>query len=493
MPDKRIIVVGAGPGGLTSAMILARRGYRVTVYEKQPELGGRNAALKKNGFTWDRGPTFLMMKFFLENVFRLAGASIDEQLKIMRLDPMYKLSFPDREFISFSDPQKMEAELQRHFPGEVEGLRRFYRKEKRRFEKMLPGMQRPYSDLASMISPSLLTTMPYMSIGKSLYDQLGEYFSHEQLRLAFTFQAKYLGMSPWDCPAAFTIIPWSEHAQGVYHIAGGLNAISQAMAGVAAHNGAEIHTDCPVEKVLVNNGKATGVQLRDGHREEADFVVINADFGHAMDSLFDPGIIRKYAPSRLLKKKFSCSTFMIYLGLDTIYDEPHHNVLFARDYKKNIEETTLGARLSEDISFYVQNATVLDPSLAPPGHSALYVLVPVPNTQAPISWDQETTEAFAEKVLTGVRQRTSMNDLTAHITEKVILTPEGWRDEHDIFLGATFNLSHTIRQMLYFRPHNRFEEVENVYLVGGGTHPGSGLPTIYESARISSEMISRES
>lgn len=489
MSEKHVVVVGAGPGGLTAAMILARRGFRVSVFEKQDVVGGRNASIRQNGYSWDIGPTFLMMPFLLEDVFDKAGTTIDNQLAMTQLDPMYKLSFVDREIFPSSDPQKMADEIERHFPGQKAGLYRFYAREKHRFDLMYPCLKKPYSSLSSMVSRPLLKALPHLSLGKSLYGQLGEYFNADDLRVAFTFQAKYLGMSPWECPAAFTIIPWVEHAHGVFHTTGGLSAISDAMHSVALGHGATFHLGRAVNKVMVTNGIATGVELSDGERVGADFVVLNADFGHAMATLFDQGVIRKYSPKRLKKKKYSCSTFMLYLGIDKIYDEPHHNIIFAHDYKKNIQEIVGGTALSHDMSIYVRNASKLDSTLAPKGHSALYVLVPVPNMNSSVAWDESATGAFREEVLNRIIDRTSMKDLRSHITEEIVITPDDWQNKRDLFLGATFNLGHSIDQMLYFRPHNQFEEVKGVYLVGGGTHPGSGLPTIYESARISSDMI----
>jgi phytoene desaturase len=220
--------------------------------------------------------------------------------------------------------------------------------------------------------------------------------------------------------------------------------------------------------------------------------MINADFGHAMATLFEPGIITKWTPEALRKKVYSCSTFMLYLGLDKKYDEPHHHIIFAKDYHGNIDDIVTRNVVPEDMSVYVRNASITDQTIAPSGHSALYVLVPAPNKKSAAIWSPEFTAAYREKVLNRISERTSMKDLTAHIQEEKIITPDDWQDRRSLFLGATFNLGHTINQMLYFRPRNRFEEVGNCYLVGGGTHPGSGLPTIYESARISANLLCKD-
>ena len=240
--------------------------------------------------------------------------------------------------------------------------------------------------------------------------------------------------------------------------------------------------------MLVSNGRATGVRLADGDVVEADDVVVNADFGHAATHLFEPGVLRKYTPARLAKMRLSCSTFMLYLGLDKPLATPHHLIAFADDYRSHISSIFDRPRLVKDISFYIRNADPNDATLAPAGHTALYVLVPVPNTRADIDWDRERG-AFRETVLDSIAQRTGLGDLRPHIRAEKIITPADWAGDYRVHAGATFNLAHNIGQMLYRRPRNQFEEVDGVYLAGGGTHPGSGLPTIYQSGRIAADLI----
>lgn len=485
--SKKIVIIGAGPGGLTAGMILARHGHEVEIFEKEGEVGGRNAALRLGDYTFDTGPTFLMMNFILEEVFKLAGRDASAYLQQVKLDPMYRLAFTDFEIFPSSDPAKMEQELARVFPGSEAGYRKFLEREQRRFRFMEPCLKVPYSSLSSYFSRNLLKALPHLSLGKSLFDNLGNYFSPEKLKLSFTFQAKYLGMSAWECPAAFSIIPYVEHAFGIYHVIGGLNAISRAMAAVFSEHGGTLRLSTPVERILVENGTARGVVLKGGETVPADAVVINADFAHAMANLVGTAV-PKYSRERLDALKYSCSTFMLYLGIDRCYDIPHHNVFFAGDYRRNIQDIFHNGVLSDDISFYVQNASATDPTLAPVGHSTIYVLVPVPNLSFPLSWEDEK-EHYAEKVLALLESRAGLRDLRAHIRASKIITPDDWLNRYHVYRGATFNLAHTLDQMLWFRPRNRFEGLRNCYLVGGGTHPGSGLPTIYESGRISAKMI----
>lgn len=487
--SKRVVIVGAGPGGLTAAMILGRRGYEVEVFEKQPQVGGRNARVALGDFHFDLGPTFLMLKPVLDQVFQEAGVDGDQVLAYKRLEPMYRLQFADRRVEPTTDHEGMKREIGRVFPGREATFDAFMEREGARFAKLYPCLQRPYHHFSSLFSAPLLKSIPHLALGKSLYELLSGYFGDPELSLSFTFQAKYLGMSPWECPGLFAIIAYIEHHFGIYHVQGGLSRISVKMAETAAAHGVKIHLGQPVKKLLLDGRRAVGVELEDGRKVTADEVVINADFAHAMSHLVPDGTLRKYSPEQLRRKRFSCSTFMLYLGLDKVYDLPHHTIFFARDYRQNVADVFGGRMLSDDFSFYVHNPSVTDPTLAPPGQSAVYVLVPAPNLRAEVDWTQET-ERFQEAVLDVMEARAGMADLRRHIVAKKVVSPRNWEDDYSVYAGATFNLAHNFGQMLYLRPRNKFEELDHCYLVGGGTHPGSGLPTIYQSGLIAANLIS---
>jgi len=472
-------------------MILARRGFRVTVLEAQDRVGGRNAAIRLGPYTFDTGPTFLMLKEVLAEAFQEAGAELDAELALTRLEPMYRLQFKDRAFNPTTDPDAMTAEIRRVFPGHEGRYAAMMRREGERFRRLYPCLQKPYHRLRTLAHPDLIRALPHLALGRSLYDVMFDHFGNEELALSFTFQAKYIGMSPWECPGLFAIIPYIEHHFGIYHVGGGLSRISDAMAAVARRNGATIRLSSAVERVLTRGGAARGVRLETGEVIEADAVVINADFGHAATRLFDPGVLRKYTPRKLDGMRLSCSTFMLYLGLDKPVATPHHLIVFADDYRGHVDAIFRNTRLVKDVSFYVRNADPADPTLAPAGHSALYVLVPVPNTRAAIDWSRER-DAFRETVLDRIAARTPLGDLRPHIRAEKIITPAEWERDYRVYAGATFNLAHNLGQMVRLRPRNKFEEVDRVYLVGGGTHPGSGLPTIYESGRIAANLIAHE-
>ncbi len=492
MKKKKIIIVGAGPGGLTSGMILAHRGADVEIFEKASIPGGRNRAIHLNGFTFDTGPTFLMMKYLLEEMFRETGRTAADYMEFVRLDPLYRLQFPEQTLISAAGSEAMKDRIREMFPGNEAGFDRFMKTEGIRFRKLIPCLQKDYASLRAFLDPVFLKAAPYLAVGRTLFGNLGRYFDDDEMKLAFTFQSKYLGMSPWEAPAIFTILSYMEYRYGIYHVMGGLNMISDAMARVCLEEGVRIHYDCNVAKLLTEGRNVTGIKLENGEEIKADEVIVNADFGYAATHLFPTEMLRKWSPRRLEKKKFSCGTFMLYLGVNRTYDElNHHNIVFADDYRRNVDVMFKEHRMTDDFSFYLQNASVTDTSLAPEGKSALYVLVPVPNNRSGIDWKAKRAP-FRDAVIQRMEQKLGMQNLEQHIEVEKVITPAEWESEYNVYIAAEFNLAHNVGQMLYLRPHNKFEELDSLYLTGGGTHPGSGLPTIYESGRITANLISKK-
>lgn len=480
--------MGGGPGGVASALLLASRGIEVDLYEKQERLGGRTGAHEIDGYRFDIGPTFLMMKSLLDRIFTEAGKKSEDYLDFVRLDPMYEIRFDDEVFRAGDNTEDTKAEIERLFPGQSAGMDRFLKREGERLHKLLPAFERSFPSAASTLDPTLLPALPHLSLGTTIFDNLKKYFSDDKLALLFSFQSKYLGMSAWECPGAFAMLSYMEHEHGIFHTIGGLTEIPLALGKAAAECGARIHTGTPVKELILDGRKVAGVELENGECVYADSVVINADFAHVMANLVPSNSLKKYTKEKLDSMKYSCSTFMIHLGVDKLYDLPHHTIVFARDYKRNIEEIFNKHTASTDISFYVRNASVTDPTLAPEGKSSIYILVPTPNLDGDIDWD-ETRDRYRQLAFDAIAERLGIDDFEDHIEVEKIYTPKTWEEELDIFKGATFNLSHCLSQLAFMRPHNQFEEFKNCFLVGGGTHPGSGLPTIFESARISSNLI----
>lgn len=493
MNPKKVIIIGAGPGGLSCGMLLAHRGFDVTILEKEEVVGGRNAAFKLGDYTFDTGPTFFLMKDVLERIFEATGRNLHDYVKLLSIDPMYRLVFSkDKEFNPSTDEKKMKRELERVFPGSSAAYDNYMTKEKKKYDALIPCLEIPYGSFTDIFKKQFIKAIPYIDAHISLFDVLGRYFTYDELKLSFTFQAKYIGMSPWKAPGTFSMISFIEHGAGIYHVEGGLNHLSAAMAKAFEEMGGKFQLSSNVKKLVIEDKTATGVELESGETIVADYVVINPDFAHAMTHLVDESKRKKYTDKKLAAKEYSCSTYMLYLGIDKVYENlPHHSIIFADDYRANVKDITENFVLGEDISFYVQNASVIDKTLAPEGKSTLYVLVPITNNNAKINWEAEK-KALRERVLDLMETKGCFTDIRNHIEEERIITPDDWEVDYNVYLGAVFSLGHQISQMLFFRPHNRFECFKNCYLVGGGTHPGSGLPTIYESGRISADLLTKD-
>lgn len=495
MKKVDIIIIGAGPGGLAAGLLLSSKGYSVKVFEKKPYVGGRNSSLKLGEYTFDLGPTFFLMPQMLQDIFTEAGERLEDHVNLIEINPMYRLKFYGLDdFNPYSHNKKllMYGEMEKIFPYSSKDYDRYIEREERKFAKLEPCLMVPYLSPTDYLKSNFLKAIPYLDAFKSLHDVLGGYFKEEELKLSFTFQAKYLGMSPWVAPGTFSIISYLEHKYGVYHVEGGLNRLSKVLRELIEKRKGQIYLDSGVKRVLFEGKKAIGVELQNGESYMADHIILNADFASAMKNLIPEKLRDKYSDKELQKKRYSCSTFMLYLGVNKIYRNiPHHSIIFAKDYKTNVGKISEYKDIGGDFSFYIQNASVTDETLAPKDKSSIYILVPVANNKSNINWQLEKDE-FVQLLLDKVEKIGEFRGIRNHIDEMKIITPLDWEEDYDVYNGAVFNLSHDLGQMLWLRPRNKLEGYENLFLVGGGTHPGSGLPTIYASARIVADLIDKE-
>ena len=485
--SKETIIIGAGPGGLASAILLAAAGVKVKILERLPLIGGRTSSIEADGFKFDLGPTFFLYPRVLEEIFRAAGTTLRDEVEMIRLDPQYRIQFgAGGKLDCTSDIGAMERQIAALCPQDAPGFRRFLDENRTKLRLMEPCLEKAFLGWQDLVQMRLLKMLPMLRPHQSVDTYLKRFFTDERVRLAFCFQSKYLGMSPFRCPSLFSILSFLEYEYGVWHPVGGCAAVTAAMARVAERLGVEICLNEPVEKILFTGRRAVGVRTATGaHR--ADAVVVNADFARAMEKLVPDQLRRRWTDKKLAQKKYSCSTFMLYLGVEGEFDLPHHTIHIAENYEQNLDDIENKHILSEDSSFYVQNACVTDPTLAPKGHSALYVLAPVTHQHPNVDWAKEKT-GFRQRLLQQIA-KAGYGNLESKIRYERIITPADWDTRYEIYRGATFNLAHTLDQMLHLRPHNRFEDLDGMYLVGGGTHPGSGLPVIFESARISSRLL----
>jgi phytoene desaturase len=492
MPDpKQVVVIGAGPGGLASAILLAGAGYRVKVLERHDRIGGRTSAIVEEGYRFDVGPTFFLYPRVLESIFAAVGRNLRDYVELVRLDPQYHLVFgAGGELEATPDVASMQREIAVLSPHDAAQFPRFMAENRLKMDRFRPILESPFLGWRDLVSRKMASALPMLRPWLSLDGELRRYFRDPRVRLALTFQSKYLGMSPFQCPSLFSILSFIEYEYGVYHPMGGCAAVTRAMATVARELGAQISVGDPVEEILFDGRRAVGVRSRSGtHR--ADALVINADFARAMTSLVPDRLRRRWNDRALERKRFSCSTFMLYLGIEGRYDQlAHHTIYLAQDYLRNLADIESRHVLSLDPSFYVQNAGVTDGTLAPSGHSTLYVLVPVTHQHKNVDWSKEHPR-FRELAL-GQLAKIGLEDVRSRIRFERMITPDDWDQGYQIHLGATFNLAHNLSQMLHLRPRNRFDDLDSVYLVGGGTHPGSGLPVIFESAKITAKLVAED-
>jgi phytoene desaturase len=486
LPAPRVAIVGAGPGGLAAALLLAAAGVSVTIFEKDDAVGGRTRTVTApGGYRFDIGPTFFLYPRVLAEIFAACGEDLADHVKLKPLDPQYHLVFEGGgEIRATPDRERLAAEIARLSPADARNIGRFLDDNRAKLKAFKPVLEQAFCRPASIASPAMLAALRHMRPHASVDGDLRRYFSDPRVRLAFSFQTKYLGMSPFRCPSLFTILSFLEYEHGVFHPIGGCGAVSEAMAALARRMGVDIRLGTPVEKVLYRGDRPAGV-VAGGATVAADAVVVNGDFGHAVRRLVPEQHRRRWPDAKIDRARLSCSTFMLYLGIEgDVGPLEHHTIYLSQAYERNIGEIGDGV-LPQEPSLYVQHAGRSDPSMAPPGHTSLYVLVPVPNQRAGIDWSVEAPRfrAIVLKRLAAL----GLRDIENRIRYERMVTPADWQGEFAINEGATFNLSHDLGQMLYFRPHNRFGP--GLYLVGGGTHPGSGLPVIYEGARITTRLL----
>ena len=496
--NRKIAVVGAGPGGLAAAVLLVSRGLDVTVYEAQDRIGGRTARISLGEHHFDTGPTFFLMPHVLDEIFSAVGTTLREEVDLRRLDPLYRLVIgqkdgPDIIVDPTQDTDLMAERIGAVHEADGRAFRSFVDHNRAKLNAAEPILRRSIKSPLDLIKADAIKALPYINPHRTVHSLSSKYFEHPAVKLAVGFQSKYLGMSPMECPSLFTILPFIEYEYGVWHPIGGCNAIMEALARVFLRAGGKIETSSPVESLEIDRGKVRGLRLggaRSGERAACDHAVINADASWAIKNLIPESSRGRDSDRALDNKKYSCSTYMLYLGVDGKVDLPHHTIRTAPAYEQNLDDISRGngalGSLTDDPSFYVCNPSVTDPSLAPEGDSSVYVLLPTPNGKAKIDWSSES-DRLRELLLDRI-DAVLGQDLRDRIKVEKRLTPDDWRGMN-INHGATFNLSHSLDQMLHKRPQHKLPYCEGAWLVGGGTHPGSGLPVIFLSAQITAKLL----
>jgi phytoene desaturase len=490
MPTKKkVAVIGSGFGGLSAAIRLQAAGYQVKVFEKRDLPGGRAYVYKDNGFTFDAGPTVITAPECLEELFALKGKKMSDYVEMIPISPFYRLLWHDGYKFDYSnDSKELFEQIEKKSPRDVSGYKKFLKYSEAVFNEGYTKLAAtPFLHLWSMVkvSPQLIKLGAY----RSVYDTIAKFIKDEHLRQAFSFHSLLVGGNPFTTSSIYTLIHFLERNWGVFFPKGGTGALVQALVKYFNELGGEIVYQNEIEQILTEKNKVVGVKTRQGEVWNCHAVVSNGDVVHTYKDLLKQEPLALPKAKSLEQKSFSMSLFLIYFGTKKKYPHlAHHNVLFGPRYKGLLEEIFQKGTLPEDFSLYLHVPSLTDPSLAPEGHECFYVLAPVAHLgKMDIDWKKEGP-IFAEKILKYMEER-YMLDLRENIVTQRIFTPEDFSSELNAYHGSAFSLEPKLTQSAYFRQHNRDAQIEGLYFVGAGTHPGAGVPGVVNSAKATVGLV----
>jgi phytoene desaturase len=488
MKTKSVIIIGAGVGGMTAAIHLAKQGIHVTVVEKNDHPGGRCDRILHDGHQFDTGPTLMVMRLLYESEFAALGTRLDEVLDLQRVDPTYHLVFDDGSQLALtSDMESLRRQLEGIEPGSYQGFLRYMQEGRRHYDLSIEKLV--YPDFRRASDFFKLANLPLLYQVKPLvkhYANMSHYFDDPRLKAAFTFQDVYMGLSPFEAPATFSMMPYTELAHGVWYPKGGMYQIVEALASLARQAGVDFVFDEAVARIAVNGKRVSGVELEDGQHWGADAVLANADLPYVYQNLLPQNGKR----NKLANKRYSCSVISFFWGVDKPYPSlGAHTLFLADDYRENFQSIIRDLSLPENPSLYIHAPARLDPSMAPPGQDTLIAIVPVGHLSenGDQRWgairDQARQEVFRRLGTLGI------HDLEGHIKFEINFTPLSWRKRYNLVKGSTHGLCHNLTQLGYFRPDYQHPTYPNLYFTGASTRPGTGLPSAMVSGRQSAKRI----
>jgi len=485
---KKAIIIGAGFGGLASAIRLQNLGFQVSLFEKNKTTGGHASQIKKKGYTFDMGPSLITAPDIVERLFQSAGKSMYDYLELSRLDPFYRLYFHDKSYIDYSaDADRMQSQMAAFNEKDAANYERFMAYTKKLYQAVIvDGLgSRPF-DLATMLR--FLPKALGMKAIAATHTVVSRYFKDPRHRFLFSFHPLFIGGSPFRSPAVYLMIPYLEKAGGVLFAKGGMFSLVQALEKVARESGVQIHTKSEIDEIIVKNGTASGVRRQD-RVYEADLVVSNAHFAHTHLDLIKPEARKKWTDVKVKSRAYSMSSFLIYLGVKKKYPQlKHHTLVLSERYKELVRDIFDKKILPDDFSMYLHVPSRTDETMAPEGSESMYVLVPVANLAANIDWNKQA-KPFADKIISFLQDDFGLEDLRENIEVQEIFTPEDFRDQRNNYLGSAWGLEPKLTQSASFRPGNRHEEIENLYIVGANTHPGAGVPGVMLTAEATEKAI----
>jgi phytoene desaturase len=478
------VVIGSGFGGLAAAIRLQAKGFATTILEMRDKPGGRAYVYQDKGFTFDAGPTIITVPFVLEELAALAGKTIGEFVTIVPCDPFYRIYFADgREFDYVGDQARLEAEIAKFNPDDVAGYRAYLAFTKKVFA-------RAFTDLADhsfhsvwemvKVAPDLIK----LRADQSVYKKVSNFIKDPSLRQVFSFEPLLIGGNPLRSSSIYSMIHYLEKTWGVHFAMGGTGALVNGLVKLFEDMGGRLRLGARAEEIEVEGGQVKAVRLTSGERYSADVVVSNGDVANAYRKLIKPEHRRKWTDRRLERMKYAMSLFVVYFGTDRTYpDLPHHSIVLGPRYHGLLGDIFDKKVVAEDFSLYLHAPTRTDSSLAPPGCETFYVLSPVPHLGGGQDWDS-IKEEYADRILASLEKPHLVPDLRKHLVTLRTFTPKDFETDLDAFKGSAFQFEPVLTQSAWFRPHNKSEDVNGLFFVGAGTHPGAGLPGVISSAKV---------
>ncbi len=485
----RIVVIGSGFGGLAAAIRLQAQGHSVTLLEQRDKPGGRAYVYQQDGFTFDGGPTILTAPWLIEDIFTAAGRRLADYVSLVELDPYYNIRFEDGSVFRYAaGRESILSEIVRFNPADVAGYLRFAAHAEAILTSAMALIDEPFTHVGDMlrVAPDLLRLRAYRSVA----GLVNHYIKDWRLRQVFSFHPLLIGGNPFHATAIYALIHPLEQRWGIWFARGGTGALVRALAQVFAEIGGTLLVNSQVAAIEIDPAtrRATGVRLASGDRIAADTVVSNADIATTYRTLIPARARRHWTDARLARLRYSMSLCVLYFGTDKRYEQmAHHEILMGPRYEGLLEDIFTRKRLSKDFSLYLHRPTATDPSLAPAGCDAWYVLSPVPHLGGSTDW-AVAAKPYRDALVAYLEDR-YLPDLSKHIVTERFIDPTHFRDVLGSHLGSAFSVEPLLTQSAWFRPHNVSEDIPNLYFAGAGTHPGAGVPGVLSSGKIVADMI----
>ncbi len=484
----KAIVIGTGFGGLAAAIRLGAKGYKVEILEKLDAAGGRAYVYRQDGFTFDAGPTIVTAPFLLEELWQLCGKRFKDDVDLRPMDPFFRLRFDDGRIFDYCGEKKRNLDQIESFCKEdVSGYENYLRASEKRYRVGFEGLvDKPFDSLTALAR--FLPELIKLRSDRSVYELVSRYIQDPQLRMTMSFHPLLIGGNPFSVTSVYTLISFLEQRWGVWSAMGGTGSIVKGMVGLIKGQGGIIQYNAEVDEILVEKSHVRGVKLKSGRSIKSDLVISNADAAWTYRHLIPPEHRKRWTNKKIESSHYSNGLFVWYFGTKGKYPNvPHHSVILGPRYRGLLDDIFKHKKLAKDFSLYLHRPTETDPSMAPEGCDAFYVLAPVPHLDADVDW-HTYAETFRQRICKRLEE-TMLPKLSSRLVTSRLLTPQDFQDRLCSFKGAGFSFEPRITQSAWFRPHNRSEDIKGLYLVGAGTHPGAGMPAVISSAKVIDQLI----